>query len=69
MMAEDVTDWRGRPTVDGSPWLRAANTIATGDATAFAGALTDAQEQYTPAGARLCLEGFGGFLLQSTSTV
>ena len=42
MMAEDVTDWRGRPTVDGSPWLRAANTIATGDATAFAGALTDA---------------------------
>lgn len=42
MMAEDVTDWRSRPTVDGSPWLQAANAIASGDATAFAGALTDA---------------------------
>jgi hypothetical protein len=66
LMAEDPTDWRGRSTAGDGPWMRAANAIATSDPTALAGALIDAHRQYTPAGVKLCLEGFGTFLLQWT---
>jgi len=66
LLGDDVVPWRGRSRPGPDAWIRIANAIAASDETAFAAAVTDAQQHYTPAGMKLCLEGFGAFLLQWT---